>query len=221
MQLVNLEYFDHFSSLTESIKRVPLTGELSHSKLEPSFRKKEYSKSLFESTKKAAVLILFYPKFNKTHFILIKRNSYKGVHSNQIAFPGGKPEKFDNNLKDTALREANEEVGIFSDDITIIKALTPIYIPPSQFYVQPYMGILRYTPKFKKQTREVSSILEIPLLDLFNNQLQQKTKILNSNNKIVEAPAFNFNNHIVWGATAMVLSEVKDILDLVLQKNNY
>ena len=94
------------------------------------------------NAKKAGVMALFYPKhWNVTHLLLILRKTYTGVHSNQIAFPGGKLELTDADLQETALRETHEEVGVPTERVTIIKSLSKVYIPPSNFEVQPFVGL--------------------------------------------------------------------------------
>ena len=112
------------------------------------------SNSERKDAKKAGVMALFYPKENNvTHLLLILRKTYKGVHSNQIAFPGGKFEPEDADLKYTALRETFEEVGVPLAAIHVIKALSPVYIPPSNFEVQPFVGVYDATASFRASRR--------------------------------------------------------------------
>jgi len=163
--------------------------------------------------KKSAVLVLLYPKEEKIHIVLILRNTYKGVHSAQVSFPGGKKDKTDLNLKETALREAEEEIGINKKDITIIGELTDLYIPPSGYLVQPYVGYATYTPDFKGDTKEVDTIIEVPLELFLDDSIIGKKKIkVSALNRRISYPFFNVKEHTVWGATAMMISEFREIL---------
>jgi 8-oxo-dGTP pyrophosphatase MutT (NUDIX family) len=163
--------------------------------------------------KKAGVLALFYPDKNwKTHFILILRNTYNGVHSAQIGFPGGKVEEQDASLEATALRETFEEIGVPKNAMEVVRKLSEVYIPPSNFYVQPFMAITTQTPQFIKQDHEVEAIIEVPLKHFFDDANVISQKVCTSYSVEVEVPAFHLNNFVVWGATAMMLSEIKDLL---------
>ncbi|WP_337992854.1 CoA pyrophosphatase [Flavivirga sp. 57AJ16] len=173
----------------------------------------EKQKEAIKKAKRAGVLMLFYPDITKqTKFVLILRKTYKGVHSAQIAFPGGKLEKQDTSLEVAAVRETFEEVGVPMDAIKIIRKLSQVYIPPSNFYVQPFLGTTSYTPSFIKQEDEVEAIIEIDLQHLLDDGIVITKKVSTSYSAEVEVPAFKLNGHIVWGATAMVLSEIKDLL---------
>ena len=104
--------------------------------------------------------MLFYPDINnETRLVLMLRNKYKGVHSNQISLPGGKVDRLDKSLKDTALRETHEEIGLHKDDIDIVGDLSSVYIPPSNFNVYPFIGYINTTPIFHPDPKEVSLIL--------------------------------------------------------------
>lgn len=207
--------FDNFLQSVSKIENIPLPAETSHFKMVPPFRRAflMQQKEAIKKAKQAGVLALFYPDLsNETHFVLILRKTYKGVHSAQVAFPGGKLEEDDHSLEDAALRETFEEVGVPIEDIEVARKLSHVYIPPSNFYVQPYLGITRDRPDFVQQEEEVESIIEVSLSD-FLSDTALVTKTVNTSYSIeVEVPAFNLNGHIVWGATAMMLSEIKDLL---------
>ena len=162
--------------------------------------------------KKAAVLALFYPDHNNmTNFLLILRAHYEGTHASQIGFPGGKFETPDENLERTALRETSEEVGIDVEHISIRKKLTDTFIPPSNFLVSPYFGCTAKTPEFKTN-HEVEDIIEVKLTDLLNEASVSTKNLTTSYMKNIEVPCFILNDKIVWGATAMMLSEIKDLI---------
>jgi len=207
--------FDEFSLSVSKIKNIPLPGQVSQFKMAPPFRKEllERSKETINFAKKAGVLALIYPDKNyQASLVLILRKTYEGVHSGQVGFPGGKLEKHDSSLEMAALREANEEIGVPISEIKILKQLTELYIPPSNFYVQPYLGISRNNLSFYKEDSEVEEIIEVPLKHFFNDDLVISKIVSTSYNVDVEVPAFYLNEYIVWGATAMILSEIKDLL---------
>jgi 8-oxo-dGTP pyrophosphatase MutT (NUDIX family) len=207
--------FDEFVKLLSKIKNIELPAESSHFKMVPPTRKAfaQYSQEQLQQAKRAGVLALFYPNANlQVQMVLTLRKTYKGIHSAQISFPGGKIEPQDKNLKDTAVRETFEEIGVPINTVEIIKQLSQIYIPPSNFCVQPFLGILNETPQFKKQDTEVEQVIEVKLTDLLNDDNIISKKITTSYSSGIEVPAFMLNGYTVWGATAMMLSEIKDII---------
>jgi 8-oxo-dGTP pyrophosphatase MutT (NUDIX family) len=165
----------------------------------------------------AAVLMLFYPKNQRTHLVLIVRNSYEGIHSAQIAFPGGKYEVKDQNYAQTALRETHEEVGIDPEKIELLKPFTELYIPPSNFMVHPFLGISKEELVFIPEPAEVAKIIELPLSVFLDDALVVDTNLSTSYAENIRVPAFKIEEHIVWGATAMILSELKEVLKEVLR----
>jgi 8-oxo-dGTP pyrophosphatase MutT (NUDIX family) len=211
--------FDDFSNRISKIENLELPGSTSHYKMAPMFRIKELEsgKIVKKNPKQAAVMALFYPNGTyQTHLLLILRNTYKGIHSNQIALPGGKVEKKDLNLLETALRETHEEVGAEREQITVIRSLSEVYIPPSNFEVTPYLGLYKKEKPFLMQANEVAAIIEVPLLD-FMDDAKIFYQILNTSYaQNVEVPAFKLNGYTVWGATAMMLSEIKELFRQVL-----
>jgi 8-oxo-dGTP pyrophosphatase MutT (NUDIX family) len=211
--------FDTFSKSIFEIKHLQLPGETSQIKMSPPYRLElmERNRTLMKTAKQAAVMALFYPSTtNETHLILILRKTYKGVHSAQVGFPGGKFEEDDPNLQMTALRETYEEVGVPIDTVTVLKQLTPMYIPPSNFTVHPFFGITPIQPNFIKQEEEVEDLIEVSLSHFLDESTVMTTSVPTSYEVNVEVPAFKLNDHVVWGATAMMLSEVKDLLKKVL-----
>ncbi len=194
-------------------------GEASHYKMAPAFRLQELEAIRLKkkNPKKAGVMALFYPdEGQNTHLLLILRKTYKGVHSNQIAFPGGKTEPEDADLLATALRETYEEVGVPTDAITVVRALTEVYIPPSNFEVQPFVGFCHEPVVFKAQESEVASLVKVPLVDFMDDANLFTQNLSTSYAENVAVPAFKLNGYTVWGATAMMLSELKDLLKQVL-----
>lgn len=211
--------FSFFEQRISKIKDLPLPGESSHHKMVPEFRIKELLELKDANTppRKAAVMALFYPnQKEETHILFILRKTYKGVHSNQVAFPGGKAEKEDDNLMVTALRETHEEVGVHPDDIHVVKELSEIFIPPSNFEVQPFLGLYKKPKPFVIQESEVAAVLEVSLVNFLSEASITTKNITTSYATNVDVPAFKLNGYIVWGATAMMLSEIKVLLKQVL-----
>ncbi len=164
----------------------------------------------------ACTLTLLYPKAESWHLLLIQRmstNNPNDRHSGQISFPGGGIEQVDQTLAATALRETNEEVGVKSEDIELLGKLTELYIPVSNFLVHPFVGKIDYAPQFIPQPSEVKSIIETPLELLRQPQTIKKKDLKVSDTITLKGvPYYDVQGHVVWGATAMMLSEFLDIL---------
>lgn len=211
--------FQEFEKRIAKVINLALPAEAAHYKMVPKERLQTLSQNKinYEKVKKAGVMVLFYPAPDmETRFVLIHRKTYKGVHSNQVGFPGGKYEIKDCTLDKTALRETEEEVGVKASDIAVIKPLSKVFIPPSNFFVFPFLGILPYYPNFIRQKDEVEAILEITLSDFMNDAILAKKKVTTSYGNFVAVPAYLLNGFTVWGATAMMLSEVRELLRKVL-----
>ncbi len=162
---------------------------------------------------KSSVLILLYPgkESAQPSFVVILRPTYEGIHSGQISLPGGRIELTDEDLMQTALRETREEIGMDPAEVTIIGQLTELYIPPSNYLVQPFVGFTRGSPVFNPQPNEVEKIIEIPVRHLLdeNNLVQKEISIGGVH---FSAPSFDIDGTTIWGATAMILNEFKEIL---------
>lgn len=210
--------FSFFSQQIPKIKNLPLLGADAHFKMAPEGRVEELRAYTADRkhAKKAGVMALFYPKGRSTYLLLILRKTYKGVHSNQIAFPGGKVELDDIDLRATALRETHEEVGVHPSRVEVIKQLTEVYIPPSNFEVQPFIGLYAQPEPFVMQPSEVEALVEVSLLDFMNDENINEQILSTSYAQNIAVPSFKLNGYTVWGATAMMLSEVKELLKQVL-----
>jgi len=212
--------FDEFTIRIPKVKNLPLPGEASHLKMAPQFRLEELQRARLKTkkSKRAGVMALFYPdSANITHLLLILRKSHpKDVHSNQIGFPGGKFEKEDGDMMTTALRETHEEVGVLSSNIEVVRSLSEIYIPPSNFEVFPFIGLYRKPEVFVPQASEVEALIEVRLSDFMNDGNLFSQNLTTSYAENVAVPAFKLNGYTVWGATGMMLSEIRDLLREVL-----
>lgn len=186
------------------------------------FKMAHVARSLYEGpppkdAMQAAVLALFFRKHHAWRLALIERESgnVRDRHRGQISFPGGRQDKTDADLSATALREAEEEIGVPAAKIKLLGALTSLYIPISNFHVHPFVGILEdFSPSpFIPQAGEVKSILE-PSFETFTNPANRLvTNIQASENLLLQkVPCFNIEGSMVWGATAMMLSELLEAL---------
>lgn len=189
----------------------PLPGEAAHKKMASAARYRQGVKPN-ERTRRSAVLICFYPYQNSIYLPLILRPQYDGVHAGQMAFPGGRMERIDENLTRTALREAQEEVGIRVSDVKVLGLLTELFIPPSNFYVQPVVGILPYRPDFYPDPREVEAVVEVDLETLLDETIVGDSQI-EVRGMLIDAPFYQIQGYRVWGATAMMISELLVVLD--------
>lgn len=196
------------TNLQEPLPGVEAQFEMAHVK-----REKILSNS-FESQnyKPSAVLILLYPnEQHQTSVLLIERMTYNGHHSGQIAFPGGKAELTDIDLQATALREFFEETG---SDVTptVIGKLTPVYIPVSKFMVQPFVSYVNQKPNFSASAYEVNELIEWEINHLLNPDIIKETTIEPTPGYKIKTPYFDVQGKVLWGATAMMLNELKKIL---------
>ncbi len=157
---------------------------------------------------KSAVLILVYPgDEGEAHTVFIKRPQYDGVHSGQIAFPGGRYEAGDANMMETALREAEEEIGIGRDEVEVSGKLTDLYIPPSNYLVSPFIGIMPKQPLFAPDKKEVDHIIEVPLRIFSDNAYPARLPITMATGECIDTPCYLAGHHAIWGATAMIMAE--------------
>jgi 8-oxo-dGTP pyrophosphatase MutT (NUDIX family) len=162
--------------------------------------------------KSSAVLLLLIKRGQEFFIPLTERHTYIGAHSGQISLPGGKKEDTDADLTQTALRECHEEIGII-ENIHLIGALTPVYIPVSKFRVNPYVAVFDgEEPEYKINVDEVKSLLELNINDLKDPALVKETYIEPAPGLKIKTPYFDVQGHIVWGATAMILNEFKKLL---------
>ncbi len=156
-------------------------------------------------------MMLLYPD---AHGILttvfIKRPTDGSIHSGQIALPGGKMDETDANPAHTALRETEEEIGVPSESIEVIGTLSHLFIPASNFLVVPHLGMIISTPKFLPNASEVHSLIPAPVNHLL--ELQPASKEFPTSYGNLQAPYFDLYGHAVWGATAMMLSEFREMI---------
>lgn len=167
-------------------------------------------------TRRAAVMAIIHPLGNVPHLLLTKRREYPGVHGGQIAFPGGKVDESDIYLLSTASRETGEEVGVGTHCYSVWRALTEIYIPPSRFLVQPFIGIAHHELNFTLEEREVERLIQVPLQWLVQEDYLVPQKI-DLGGVRVQVPGYMFSHDLIWGATAMMISELSELLKLTFK----
>mgnify|MGYP000679577093 CR=1 FL=1 len=202
------------SLLLEKLKSLDLPGATAHKEVAPDNRLSLSDTEInTRNPRLAAVVALLYHSDKGPNIILTKRKPYNGVHSSQISFPGGKKEQFDVNFWSCAKRECHEEIGVLVPDNKLIRPLSPIYIPPSNFYVHPFIACLDEKPIYLLDDKEVDYIIDFPLASLLDNETLQMVKIKTHQGMQLNVKAYVHNNEIIWGATAIILSELKFLIN--------
>jgi 8-oxo-dGTP pyrophosphatase MutT (NUDIX family) len=154
---------------------------------------------------------LLYPVDGSVYTVFMQRHDYVGVHGGQISFPGGKKEPADENVIQTAIREACEETGVKREEINVIGTLTPLFIPVSNMIVTPVVGWINKTPVFNYKPEEVVYLIEADIKILLDPSIV-KTKPFEINGQSLDIKYFDYEGHVIWGATAMILHELLIIL---------
>lgn len=192
----------------------PLPGADAHLKMKPILP----SGSRFPlmdplKARKGAVLILLYLKEDQWFFPLIQRPLYEGVHSGQVAFPGGREEDTDRDLFETAIRESYEEVGTDHNKVQVIGALSDFFVAASNHLITPVIAKYRGVPTFIPDEREVEQVIETPLAQLMDSTLLKEKEITAASGYRLWSPYYELQEKVVWGATAMMLSEFVEVLN--------
>jgi len=204
---------DNFISNLEKKLREPLPGDQAHRKMIPTSRNQKPRFKFPNPPKLGAVLILFYRLNNEWHFPLIQRPKYIGVHSGQIGLPGGKMEHSDKDLIATALRETEEEIGIKQDKVAVIGSLSEFYVGASNHQILPVIGYYDGNqPTFIPDNYEVAEVIEAPLETLLDERSVKSIEMTVSPGLSLDSPYFHLSDRVVWGATAMMLSELVDVI---------
>ncbi|XOV94555.1 MAG: NUDIX hydrolase [Bacteroidota bacterium] len=204
------------SGFIEKLKKrleADLPGDVSHLTMRPSLvtgQRVNFTNS--KNPRDGAVLILFYEREGQLRFPLIQRPNYQGPHGGQISLPGGKRENSDQDLYQTALREAEEEIGIKAAKTEIIGTLSLLNVAASNHLVLPVVGFYPEIPNYIPDETEVDEVVDVGLNDLLNKENLKRTEIVVGGNVRLDSPYFDLGNKVVWGATAGMLAELKDII---------
>lgn len=205
--------FDRFSKDLQDAFSRPLPGKPAQEFLKPYLKiNKNLDIPQLFKPRVGAVMALIYPIENIPHILFIERPVYEGVHSGQIAFPGGKIEQADLSVLSAALRETKEEIGIAPEIIQVVGPLTEVFVFASNFIVYPFVGLLNKTPDLILEEKEVASILTIPLYKLLEPEIVKEKPIKNALGFTLMAPYYDLEGKILWGATAMMVSELCEII---------
>ena len=199
---------DQFIARLEVQLSKPLPGTSAQLLMAPD--PKSYNDLISDAHKEAAVLALIYPIDEVLHMIYIERSSddSKDKHAGQISFPGGKLELSDDSLLECAYREADEEVGIKKNDIKLLGQLSKVYVYVSNFMVSPYVAFSNTRPQFVIDESEVQQILEVPIPHLLDEKNKRTKDISIRNYLLKDVPYYDLNGKVLWGATAMMTSEL-------------
>jgi 8-oxo-dGTP pyrophosphatase MutT (NUDIX family) len=206
-----LKYVEGITKIRRALE-APLPGIIAQHMMAPRLRKTT-DELLLENPdhRLSSVMILLYPNANGIlSTVFIERPVNESVHSGQIAFPGGKIETSDANPQAAALRETEEEIGVPASAVECIGLLTRLFIPASKFLVIPHVGIIGHTPQFLPNPEEVKSIIQVDISELVS--VVPGKKVFPTSYGNLEAPYYNIQGHSVWGATAMMLSEFREII---------
>lgn len=209
--------FEDFIKRLEQALREPLPGQEAQLQMAPEVR--HVDRRYFEpnaDTRYGSVLLLLYPYEKEIWFPLIKRPEYAGVHSGQMALPGGKIEEQDPDIYYTALRETEEEIAADPSGITIIGELSTLFIFASNFQVLPVVGYQGSRTDFIPDQTEVAAVVETNIRDLTDPSKRKQKLIRVSTGFEIDSPYFDIQGQVVWGATAMMLSEFSVILNRLL-----
>lgn len=199
---------DWVKQLTHALKN-PLPGKLAHYEMLPANFKPKNTFS--NNTRESAVLILLQQKVDeKWYLTMIQRAEYEGHHSGQMAFPGGKKDNIDKDLKTTCQREAFEEIGIPKTHYQIIGALSTVYVHVSDINIYPFLAVTNVNLKYYIN-EEVANVFELNLNDFFNSKNIKETSIIFKDFE-VQVPSYNIGQKIIWGASAQIISELLEII---------
>ncbi|MEP0987872.1 CoA pyrophosphatase [Ekhidna sp.] len=205
--------FDELTSFLEKRVQKPMPGDVAHQRMKPKLANGAPLKMKHATPpRKGGVLILLYQDQETVHFPLIQRPSYEGIHSGQMALPGGRYEEEDQDQFNTALRETEEEIGVDQNSIQIVGSLSEFFVAASNYMVLPVIGKLDHKPKFVPEPREVADIVTPPVSHLIDPDRLKEKEMNVRNGFKMHCPYYDLAGRTVWGATAMMLSELVEIL---------
>lgn len=194
------------------LKLNQLPGERAHYDFSPMRGSSQALLNAGAVYRESAVAIILFPEESDVKCIVTKRQSYEGKHSGEISFPGGKKEESDISTLYTAMRETKEEIGFDLQPHEFLKTLTPVYIPVSQFLIAPQLFWVERERNYELNQREVNQLIELSLKELFSEQsIERKDIMINDGLTLKQVPHFVQKETAIWGATAVILNELKYI----------
>lgn len=204
--------FESFIELLRKRLKEPLPGREAQIKMAPKpIDERRFKENPIRPPRLGGVMVLLYPDEQGIHIPLMKRPEYDGAHSGQVSFPGGKLENVDTNLIDTALRETHEEIGVPKEQIEVIGNLSELFIIASNFKVLPTVGVIREKPNFIPDPIEVADVLPMAI-NALNDYSIRSVKEMRFPPYTIFSPYFDVRGEVVWGATAMMLSELAELV---------
>jgi len=213
LSILNKMEFTKFKKVLEQAQSKSLPGEEAQKLLAPLGRSSMADLNLdLSKVRQAGVLALFENVDDEAQLILTSRTEYPGTHSGQVSFPGGSLEKEDPDFQFTAQRETLEEIGVSPDEYSVWGELSPLYIPPSNFMVHPYLAWADGPLKMIPEEKEVAAIHRIALDRFLAEDAISVRPIKMTNGFKIKSPAFIMDGLVIWGATAMMISEIRQLV---------
>lgn len=183
-----------------------LPGRLAHATMMPNDVARPQASDAPAHAMQSAVLMLLYPHAEQWHIVLIVRSDDGGPHGGQLALPGGRAENVDADLIATAFRESVEEIALPVQAAEYVATLSPLYIPVSNFLVTPIVAAAAQLPLLHPSDAEVAAIRYVPLQDMYDSIADVS---ISTSQGLFNVKAYTLEDGgIVWGATAMMLSEL-------------
>ena len=189
-----------------------LPGEEAQFRMAPRARlRMKEALSRTSRLQQSAVLLYLFPDQDDWRLVLMKRPDYDGAHGGQVSIPGGRLEPGENHTQ-AALREFEEETGISVSSSQLLGRLSELFIAPSGFLVKPFVACAQERPRFDPDPVEVEQIIELTVSALMSEATVRWGRVRLDSDGQAETPYFDVEGHMVWGATALSLSEFKEIL---------
>ncbi|MDI6753665.1 MAG: CoA pyrophosphatase [Thermodesulfobacteriota bacterium] len=164
-----------------------------------------------QGLKRAAVLVPLFKKGGEYHILFTKRTDTVEHHKGQISFPGGRQDQKDQDLLNTALREAQEEMGIKKEDVHLLGELDDFLTATTDFCISPFVAFIPYPYPFKINPHEIEEVIEAPLLAFLDDD-KFRQEVIVRNGEPFPVYFYQYQGHTIWGATARILKQLLDLL---------